>query len=66
METGEDDYPPDPRAHRPFDKLRASPRDSRRDAALRFSTQCAGTASSVARPGGGTTTVDRLPSAVSF
>jgi hypothetical protein len=31
-----------------------------------FENQCAGTASSVARPRGGTTTVDRLPSAVSF
>jgi len=28
--------------------------------------QCAGTASSVARPAGGTTTVDKLPSTVSF
>jgi hypothetical protein len=28
--------------------------------------QCAGTGSSVARPAGGTTTVDKLPSTVSF
>ena len=42
-----------------------------RSAALRipgsqYKAQCAGISSSVARPGGGTTTVDRLPSAVSF